>query len=109
MDNDKFDDEGRIVGLEFEEFFIVNVYVPNSKQDLSRLTERTKEFDVYFRKFLIELKKQKAVIVVGDFNVARDDIDVYSPNGKDNTNGFTPEEKTSFEKTLNSGFVDIWR
>ena len=76
---------------------------------MSRLRERTQEFDVDFRKFLIQLKKQKAVIILGDFNVAKDNFDVYNPVGKEKLNGFTPEEKESFHKTLQSGFVDLWR
>lgn len=86
----KFDSEGRSLTLEFEEFFLVNVYVPNAKTGLARIDERM-EFNRKFQDYLVDLKSKKMTIVVGDFNVANLDIDVSSPEKKKpTTHGFSP-------------------
>lgn len=79
MGKKKFDQEGRSVILEYEDFYLVNVYVPNSKRKLLRLKERVGEWDVLLREKLVELSKSKAVILVGDLNVAHKEIDLKDP------------------------------
>ena len=106
---EQFDSEGRFTVVEYKDFFLVNVYVPNSKRGLHRLKERVEEFDEEFRKFLENLKKQKMLIVVGDFNVAHQEIDIADPKGNRRNPGFTDEERQSFSKLLDCGLVDIWR
>lgn len=100
--------EGRIITLEFANFYLVNCYTPNSKQDLSRLSYRCKWEDD-FRKYLIKLKSKKSVILCGDLNVAHNDIDLKNPSSNHNNAGFTNEEREKFTKLLESGFTDSFR
>lgn len=85
----KFDIEGRSLTLEFEKFFLVNVYVPNAKPKLARIDERV-EFNELFDKYLSELKKKKMVLCVGDLNVAHNEIDLWKPTPKIVQTGFSP-------------------
>lgn len=103
------DNEGRVICLEFAEFFLVNVYVPNSGQQLERLDYR-KTWDDDFRSYLINLKKSKPVILCGDLNVAHRPIDL--KNDKSNYNktaGYTQIEIDGMDNLLNAGFVDTYR
>ncbi len=102
------DKEGRVVALEFKEFFIVNVYVPNSQRGLTRLDYR-QEWNSKFLKFLKELEKQKPVICCGDFNVSHKEIDLARPKNNRKNAGFTDEERTDFTKLLDTGFIDTFR
>lgn len=102
------DNEGRVQTAEFEDFFLVNVYVPNSKRDLSRLTYRQK-WDRDFLAYLKGLEKKKPVIFCGDLNVAHTEIDLANPKSNVHNHGFTPEERTGFTAFVNAGFIDTFR
>lgn len=108
FNSDEHPREGRIITLEFANFYLVNCYTPNSKQDLSRLSYRCKWEDD-FRKYLIKLKSKKSVILCGDLNVAHNDIDLKNPSSNHNSAGFTNEEREKFTKLLESGFTDSFR
>merc|ERR1711962_29270 len=106
----KHDKEGRVVTAEYEKFYLVTTYVPNSGRKLVNLDYRTKEWDVAFRKYLTKLGETKPVILCGDLNVAHTSIDL--KNDKSNYNksaGYTQAEIDEFEKLLESGFVDSYR
>jgi len=103
------DDEGRVVTLEFDNFYLVNVYVPNSKRDLSRLDYRAKEWDVDFLKYLKKLEKKKPLIFCGDLNVAHKEIDLTNPKANENNHGFTPQERAGFDNLVKAGFIDTFR
>ncbi len=105
----KHDQEGRVITLEFKEFFLVNVYVPNSKRDLARLPYRAQEWDVDFLKYLKKLEKKKPVIFCGDLNVAHTEIDLTHPQSNSKNHGFTPEERSGFDAIVKAGFVDTFR
>ncbi len=103
------DNEGRVICLEFETFFLVNVYVPNSGQQLERLDYR-KTWDDDFRSYLINLKKSKPVILCGDLNVAHRPIDLKNDKANYNkTAGYTQIEIDGMDNLLNAGFVDTYR
>ena len=105
---EEHDQEGRVLTLEFNEYFLVNVYVPNSKTDLSRLSYRINEWDVSFRDYVMNLELIKPTIVTGDFNsIHNDQIDIHNPKIK-NAAGATLEEKQSFNKFLEY-FIDSFR
>ena len=104
----EFDLEGRIITLEFEKFYLVTVYVPNVKRDLSRMDSRM-NFDNIFREYLIKLDKTKPLIICGDFNVAHNEIDIKNYKANYGNAGFTKEERDSFSLLLNSGFIDTYR
>ena len=89
----KHDKEGRSITLEYDNFYLVNVYVPNSKRGLERLAYRTKEWDVDFLKYLKTLEKDKPVIFCGDMNVAHQEIDLANPKANEKNHGFTPQER----------------
>lgn len=105
----KHDKEGRVVTAEMEEFYLVNVYVPNSKRELERLPYRSQEWDVDFLKYLKKLEKHKPVIFCGDLNVAHREIDLTHPKANEHNHGFTPEERAGFEQMVQSGFIDTFR
>jgi len=109
MGIDKHDLEGRVLTAEFKKFYVVNVYVPNSKRDLSRLDYRTLEWDKDFLKYLKKLEKKKPVIFCGDLNVAHQEIDLTNPKSNVHNHGFTPEERRGFEALVKAGFVDTFR
>ncbi len=103
------DDEGRVITLEYEEFYLVNVYTPNSSRGLGRLDYR-KEWDRYFLSYLKHLEETKPVVVCGDFNVARSDIELANPKSNYNkTAGYLQEEIDGFEKYIDHDFVDTFR
>lgn len=106
---DAHDQEGRVITAEFDNFYLVTVYVPNSKRDLSRLEYRSKEWDVDFLKYLKNLEKKKPVIFCGDLNVAHKEIDLTYPQSNTNSHGFTPQERSGFENLIQAGFIDTFR
>ena len=108
MGIEEHDHEGRIITLEFNDFYFVTEYVPNVKRDLSRLDYRmTWEDD--FRKYLKELEKTKPVVVCGDLNVAHNEIDIKNAKANIGNAGFTYEERGKFTELLESGFIDTFR
>lgn len=107
--HDLFDSEGRVLALEFEEFFVVAVYVPYSGAQGERLDIRVKEWDGVFLKFMNKLKEKKRVIVLGDLNVAHTEDDVKCPMRVRNFPSFTAIERSNFSEMLCEGWVDVWR
>ena len=103
------DQEGRVITAEFADFYLVNVYQPNSQRGLTRLEYRTKEWDPAFLVYLKKLEKKKPVIFCGDLNVAHQDIDLKNPKTNRRNAGFTDEERANFTRLLESGFVDTFR
>ncbi|XP_022153969.1 DNA-(apurinic or apyrimidinic site) lyase, chloroplastic isoform X7 [Momordica charantia] len=104
------DGEGRLVVAEFDSFFLLSVYVPNSGDGLKRLSYRITQWDLSLSKYIKELEKLKPVILSGDLNCAHQEIDIYNPAGNRRSAGFTDEERKSFETNfLEKGFVDTFR
>ncbi len=106
--NGLYNDEGRVITLEYDNFYLVNVYVPNSKEGLLRLDYRM-EFEDNFRAYLNSLKEKKNVILCGDLNVAHKEIDIKNPKTNLRNPGFTVEERDKFSCLLESGFKDTFR
>lgn len=104
----KFDREGRSITLEFSEFYLVNLYVPNVKRTLERMDERM-EWEQEIKKYLKKLDQIKPVIVCGDFNVAHTEMDIKNAKQNIGNAGFTNEEREQFTKLLDSGFTDTYR
>ena len=102
------DNEGRVITLEFNEFYLVNCYTPNSKRELERLDYRMKWEDD-FRAYLLKLNVKKPVILCGDLNVAHQEIDLKNPKTNRRNAGFTDEERSKMTDLLNSGFTDSFR
>ena len=105
---DEHDHEGRVVTVEFEDFYLVNVYVPNSQDGLRRLDYRMNWEDA-FRGFVKSLESRKPVVVCGDMNVAHEEIDLKNPSTNHFNAGFSDEERSKFTELLGSGFIDTWR
>ena len=105
---DTMDDEGRLIALEFDNFYFVNVYTPNSGDGLKRLKER-QLWDSLYADYLSSLDQKKAVIACGDFNVAHKEIDLANPASNHFSAGFTDEEREGFTKLLAKGFTDSFR
>ncbi len=103
------DAEGRVLTLEYEDFFLVNVYTPNSQRDLARLDYRTREWEPAFLRHLKALEKTKPVIFCGDLNVAHTEDDLANPKSNRRNAGFTDEERREFRALLDAGFVDTFR
>jgi exodeoxyribonuclease-3 len=102
------DSEGRVLTTEFDDYFIVNVYVPNAQRSLARLPYR-QQWDRDFLAYLKKLKRRKPVIFCGDFNVAHAEIDLTHPKANKNNHGFTAEERAGFDAFVAAGFVDTFR
>jgi exodeoxyribonuclease III len=102
------DNEGRVITVEFEEFFVVDVYVPNSQRTLERLPYR-KNWDVDFFEYIQQLELRKPVILCGDMNVAHTELDLANPKQNVGNAGFTAEEREGFSRLLDAGFVDSFR
>jgi len=102
------DDEGRVLSAEFTDFFLVNVYVPNSKRELTRLDYR-RQWDRDFLRYLRKIERRKPVIFCGDLNVAHTEIDLANPKANLKNHGFTPEERAGFSAFLKAGFLDTFR
>ena len=105
---EEHDKEGRVITLEFDKFYMVNVYTPNSKRELERLEYRM-VWEDEFRKYLLKLNETKPVIMCGDLNVAHKEIDLKNPKTNRHNAGFTDEERNKMTKLLNSGFTDSFR
>ena len=101
--------EGRVLTAEFENYFLVDVYTPNSKNQLERLSLREKKWDPEFLKYLKELEKTKPVVACGDFNVAHEEIDIARPKTNHHSAGFTNEERQGITNYINAGLVDAFR
>lgn len=108
MNIEEHDKEGRVITLEFEDFYFVTVYTPNSQNELKRLDYRIKWEDD-FRAYLLELDSKKPVIMCGDLNVAHTEIDLKNPKTNRKNAGFTDEERAKFTEFLSSGFIDTYR
>ena len=109
---DQFGDpltEGRVLTVEFENFYLVDVYTPNSKNELERLELREKKWDPAFLNYLKELEKTKPVITCGDFNAAHEEIDIARPKTNHHSAGFTDEERQGITNIINAGFTDTFR
>ena len=111
---EKHDKEGRVISAEFEDFYLVTVYTPNAQghdenRRPKRLDYRTKEWDVDFLNFILELEKSKPVIFCGDLNVAHKEIDLANPSTNRKNAGFTDEERQGFQSILDAGYLDIFR
>lgn len=105
---DEHDSEGRVITLEYSDYYLVNVYTPNAKRGLERLDYRMKWEDD-FRSYLKQLDLKKPVIVCGDMNVAHKEIDLKNPSSNKRNAGFTDEERGKFTELLDSGFIDAFR
>jgi exodeoxyribonuclease-3 len=105
---EEHDKEGRVITLEFDEFYFVTVYTPNSKQELARLDYRM-QWENEFRSYIKTLDEVKPVIICGDLNVAHKEIDLKNPSANRKNAGFTDEERSKFSELLNTGFIDTYR
>lgn len=105
---EEHDQEGRVITLEYEDFYMVTVYTPNSQNELARLDYRM-EWEDAFRGYLTGLAEKKGVIVCGDMNVAHKEIDLKNPKSNRKNAGFTDEERSKMTELLESGFVDSFR
>lgn len=105
---EEHDKEGRVITLEFKEFYFVTVYTPNSQSELRRLEYRM-EWERDFLAYLLKLQESKPVICCGDLNVAHEEIDLKNPKTNRKNAGFTDEERACFTKVLESGFIDTFR
>lgn len=112
LDNDAYGDpssEGRVILLEFETFYLVTVYTPNSKGDLTRLDLRSKQWDPAFLQYMKRREQTKPVIFCGDLNVAHTELDLANPKPNIGKHGFTDEERKGFQNMIDAGFVDSLR
>jgi exodeoxyribonuclease-3 len=112
LDGDGYGDlnkEGRVISAEFEKFWVVTVYTPNAKDDLSRLTLRKNQWDPAFLEHIKQLESSKPVLFCGDLNVAHNEIDLANPKSNIGKHGFTYEERAGFDAYENAGFVDTFR
>ena len=109
MNISKHDKEGRIITLEYDKFYLISCYTPNAGEGLKRIDYRVKEWDIDFFKYIDSLKSKKDIILTGDLNVAKDNLDIFDPKGREKLPGFTKLEKESFNNFLNTGYVDTFR
>lgn len=108
IDREEHDQEGRVITAEYDSFFLVNVYTPNSQRGLLRLEYRMQWEDA-FLKYLLALNSQKPVVICGDLNVAHQEIDIKNAKSNERNAGFTIEERSKMTELLRSGFVDTFR
>ncbi len=101
--------EGRVIAVELDDFFVVTSYTPNSKDDLSRLKLRHKQWDPVFLEYMKQLEKKKPVVFSGDLNVAHTEQDLANPKANEGEHGFTVEEREGIDKIIEAGFVDSFR
>lgn len=106
--DDEHRHEGRVITLEYEEYYLVTVYSPNSQSELARIEYRVR-WEEGFRTFISELLEEKSVIICGDMNVARGPADLFDPEYYDGSAGYSPQERTSMEKLLDLGLTDSFR
>ena len=109
MGIEKHDQEGRIITAEYPGCYVVTVYTPNAKRELTRLDYRVNEWDRDFLSYIKELEASKPVIFCGDLNVAHKEIDLANPKSNKKNAGFTPEERSSFDNIIEAGFIDTYR
>ena len=102
------DREGRVIALEYPDWFLVNVYTPNSQRELTRLDYR-RQWDRDFLAYLKRLERKKPVVFCGDLNVAHTELDLANPKANVNNHGFTPQERAGFDRLVEAGFVDTFR
>jgi exodeoxyribonuclease III len=105
---DEIEKEGRLITLEFEDFYLINCYTPNAKRDLSRLSYRL-QWEDKIKKYMLELDAKKPVIYCGDLNVAHQEIDLKNYKTNVGNSGFTNEEREKMTELLNAGFIDTFR
>lgn len=105
---EEHDKEGRVITLEFEDFYFITVYTPNSKSELERLDYRM-VWEDEFRNYMKKLEEKKPVVVCGDLNVAHKEIDLKNPKPNRGNAGFTDEERVKFTELMNAGFIDTFR
>lgn len=108
MNVEEHDHEGRVITAEYEDFYVVTVYTPNSQRELTRLAYRM-EWEAAFLEYINELKKKKGVIFCGDLNVAHKEIDLKNPKTNHKNAGFTDEERNCFTTVLENGYIDTFR
>ncbi len=108
MGIDQHDHEGRVIAAEYEKFYLVCVYVPNSQDELKRLDYRM-QWEDDFRAYVTALAQKKSVVICGDLNVAHEEIDLKNPSSNRRNAGFTDEERGKFNELLSAGFIDSWR
>lgn len=108
MGIEEHDGEGRLITLEYEGFYLITVYTPNTQSELARLPYRL-EWEDAFREYINNLDAKKPVIICGDMNVAHKEIDLKNPKSNRKNAGFTDEEREKFTKLLDSGFIDTFR
>lgn len=106
--NEQHEQEGRLITLEFDSFYLINVYTPNSQRDLARLNYRL-EWEESFRSYLMALDEIKPVIICGDMNVAHQEIDLKNYRSNRKNSGFTVEERSKMSRLLDSKFIDSFR
>ncbi|MFY8269188.1 MAG: exodeoxyribonuclease III [Terrimicrobiaceae bacterium] len=106
---EEHDREGRVLTVDLGDFYLVNVYTPNSKRELSRLDYRTREWTPAFIEYLTSLQNSKPVVFCGDMNVAHREIDLARPRENTRNAGFTTEEREAFDRVLDAGFIDTFR
>ena len=104
----EFDDEGRVLTLEFKDFYLLNIYFPNAQPELKRIDFKI-EFDKAIEHYVKKLEKKKPVILTGDFNVAHEEIDLKNPKANEKNAGFSPLERKWFDSFLKEGYVDTFR
>lgn len=105
---DEHDHEGRVITLEYPDYYFITCYTPNSQNELARLPYRM-EWEDAFRNYLVELNKKKGVILCGDLNVAHEEIDLKNPKTNRKNAGFSDEERAKMTELLQAGFTDTWR
>ncbi|SUY48451.1 exodeoxyribonuclease III Xth [Clostridium putrefaciens] len=105
---EEHDTEGRVITLEYDDFYMVTVYTPNSKPELARLTYRM-QWEDDFREYIKKLDEKKPVIICGDLNVAHNEIDLKNPKNNSKNPGFSDEERGKFTSFIGSGFIDTYR
>ena len=105
---EEHDHEGRVITAEFEDFYFITVYVPNSQRELARLDDRMK-WEEAFLSYILGLEKNKPVIYCGDLNVAHNEIDLKNPSSNHHNAGFSDEERAAFGRVLESGYIDTFR
>ena len=106
--NEKYNDEGRLITLEFDNFYLINSYTPNSQEELKRLDYRM-EYEDCLREYMTSLNQNKPVILCGDLNVAHQPIDLKNPKSNERNPGYSIEERTKMSNLLASGFIDSYR
>ena len=109
IDNETIDNEGRVITLEYENFYLIVCYTPNAGEGLKRLDFRIDEWDKKFFEYVNQLKSKKDIILCGDLNVANNEIDIFEPKGHEKSAGFTLKERDSFKSFLKEGYVDTFR